>query len=370
MLSSQNNSYKLFLVTQLDDLSLLEDEWNVLESDIGYPLSGYHWSYYCAKYLYDHQNLRILVLTSDHCIEAIAPMAINKVRSVPRMETLGSSFLFEPCKLLYRSPQALKILVHNLVDFKYPFYLHRISSKSPVIDHLKGYHKKAGIFIARPSSGSGYISINTDWDTYFSNLSSSKRYDIRRKLKIAQKFGKVDFRFFNPNETEIASLLPVAFKLEGSGWKRQQKSDLMSNKPNFRFFSDFLSKAASKKQLRIGFMYIDEEPVSVVIGLVVFEKFWLLKNGYDPVWKACSPGILLMNAAIKYCFDCHLKKFEFLGGYEQFVHRFVGNCFHEYTSLAFFPYSLTGLSLLGLETLAHFLRKAIRALAYHQSEKT
>ena len=341
-------NFKADIITNIGVLADLEKEWKDFESVSRFPLSGYDWSLCCARSFYPENGLRIIVLRSAQRIEALAPLSIKKIKSIPRLECLGSSYLYEPCNFLYRSQDALKQLIKRIVALNYPFYLHRIPLDSPIADIVKAEQGKRGYILIRPSSGAGFIKINSSWHQFFARLSSSKRYDSRRKLKLAKKMGRVDFRFHAPRPPDCHELLRTAFKIEGSGWKRQHRSDLLSNRRLSRFFTEYLILAAANSALRIGFMYIDDSPVAVVIGIVRYNKFWLLKNGYDPQWKKCSPGILLINETVKYCFEQNYSGIEFLGTDEHYIRQLAGDGFHRYQSIAFFPYSLLGCSLLAL----------------------
>lgn len=348
---------KLNIITKIGGLSELEKEWKDFASLSQYPLTGYDWSLCCARNFYPENSLRIIVLRSTKRIEALAPLAIKRIKSIPRIECLGSSYLYEPCNFLYRSQDALKQLIKATVALNYPIYLQRLPLDSPIADIVEAEYGKRGYILSRPSSGTGFIKINSSWNQFFAQLSSSKRYDSRRKLKLAKKIGRVNFRFYAPRPKDCPDMLLTAFKIEGAGWKRQNRSDLLSNRRLCWFFIEYLIFAAANNALRIGFMYIDSFPVAVVIGIVRCNKFWLLKNGYDPKWKKCSPGILLMNETVKHCFEQNYRSIEFLGTNEHYIRQLAGDRFHRYKSIAFFPFRLLGLSLLGISTANHIYHR-------------
>jgi CelD/BcsL family acetyltransferase involved in cellulose biosynthesis len=351
---------KLDLITKIDDLVELEGEWKDLEALSRFPLSGYDWSLCCAMNFYPENSLRIIVLRSAHRIEALAPLSLKKNKSIPRIECLGSSNLYEPCDFIYRSNAALIQLIEETIALNFPFYLHRIPIDSTIADIIATKHGKKGYMVRLPSSSAGFINIDSDWNQYFSQLSSSKRYDSRRKLKIAKKIGQVEFRFYAPRPRDCRDMLPTTFKIEDSGWKQRNRSSLLSNRPLRRFFTEYLVLAAADNTLRIGFMYIDDSPVAVVIGIVRYKKFWLLKNGYDPKWKKCSPGILLLNETVKHCFEQNYRGIEFLGTDEHYIRQLAGDRFHRYQSIAFFPFRLLGLSLLSINAANHLYHRLRR----------
>jgi CelD/BcsL family acetyltransferase involved in cellulose biosynthesis len=66
-------------------------------------------------------------------------------------------------------------------------------------------------------------------------------------------------------------------------------------------------------------MRVGGVPISGQFGVDFGGRHWLLKIGYDERYSHCSPGILLMYAALERAFNDGLEGFEFLGSNESWI---------------------------------------------------
>jgi len=248
-------------------LGSLKEEWNNLVKIFGFPLLCHEWLASCAEAFYQNSDLRIVIVRSNGKIDAIAPMAVIKIRGVEYLEFLGSSFLYEPCNLIYRNHESLRILINQLIKFGRPVCFNRIPYESPIINMLSDFPKSKGIFIKRTSSGSAFVSIETSWEENDKNFSSKRRYDFKRKKRIAEKAGNIEFKIFCPPIEELSKHFATAFRVESAGWKGRKGSALLLNERLKNFFEIYSSLTCQEKTLRICFLNINDFAVAMVIGL-------------------------------------------------------------------------------------------------------
>ena len=338
-------------------LGSLKEEWNNLVKIFGFPLLCHEWLASCDEAFYQNSDLRIVIVRSNGKIDAIAPMAVIKIRGVEYLEFLGSSFLYEPCNLIYRNHESLRILINQLIKFGRPVCFNRIPYESPIINMLSDFPKSKGIFIKRTSSGSAFVSIETSWEENDKNFSSKRRYDFKRKKRIAEKAGNIEFKIFCPPIEELSKHFATAFRVESAGWKGRKGSALLLNERLKNFFEIYSSLTCQEKTLRICFLNINDFAVAMVIGLEYQNKFWLLKNGYDEKWRKCSPGIQLIHETVKYAFNKGLDSYEFLGSDEPYVRIWAKNNFRKYASIGFYPMNFSGFIGLGIDVGNFVYRK-------------
>ena len=88
----------------------------------------------------------------------------------------------------------------------------------------------------------------------------------------------------------------------------------------------------------------------MLIGVVYFSKFWILKIGFNDKYSNCSPGMLLTMETIKYAFEQNLSSYEFLGSYEKWQDMWPVEL-REYATIALYPYSFKSVFHLGINLL-------------------
>jgi CelD/BcsL family acetyltransferase involved in cellulose biosynthesis len=344
-----------------DRISLdnLKGEWNNLSKKFDSPILSHEWIATCAKVFYKEKDLHIIVIRSNGKINGIAPMAVCKKKGIEHLEFLGSSSLYEPCNLIYENNESLTDLLKNLTQLRIPIFFNRIPHNLHALSILSDFLRSKGIFIRRKSSGCAFLPITTSWKDYKNIFSSKRRYDFRRKRRMAEKIGRVEFKIFCPSMDKLSTNLTTAFKVESAGWKGRKGSALLTNKRLREFFEIYASLTCAEEILRLCFLYIDDFAVAMVIGLEYQKKFWLLKNGFDEKWKRCSPGIQLIHETVKYAFDRGLESYEFLGSDEPYVHIWAKNNFRKYASIGFYPRSLSGIIGFGLDA-GNFIYRKLR----------
>ena len=128
----------------------------------------------------------------------------------------------------------------------------------------------------------------------------SRRSTLRRKRKMAEKQGRVQFAILHPSVDELSGLLDELFRVESSGWKGKTATGLQHDRQQASFFRMYCDRMARKGLLRLGFMTIGETTAAVRLEVVWGNRSWELKIGYDERLAACSPGLLLSHEALKH----------------------------------------------------------------------
>jgi CelD/BcsL family acetyltransferase involved in cellulose biosynthesis len=341
------------------DLKSIESGWNELADTDKSPLMNYEWFVSCIEAFYREEDLRIIVIYSQDNITAIAPLISVKINFMKRLEFIGMSYLFEPCSFLYESEDALRLLLKEIIKLKCPLYLQRLPENSTVSRLLKELTRYRGVFIERQTSGSAYVSLNSEWEKYLNSFSPKRRYELRLKRRRAEKLGNVQIRIFCPKPEELDSYLDMAFKIESEGWKGREESALLYNSRLQLFIRQYAALACEQNILRLCFFCINEKAVAMIIGLESKDRFWIIKIGYEEKWKKCSPGMQLTLETIRYAFLNRLESYEFLGSDDSWKKDWTDSR-HPNMSLGYFPFSITGVSQLIIDIGQYIVRKVLK----------
>lgn len=180
-------------------------------------------------------------------------------------------------------------------------------------------------------ASSPWIRIDGPWKAYYGGISASWRSAHRRALRKAEAGGALSFEFTAPGPGELDGLMRLLIDVEAKGWKSRLGTALHANEPLRNFFLRYGRAASERGIARFAVLRIGGEPVAAQFGVDAGGRHWLLKIGYDESRAHCSPGILLMYAALERAFDAGLGAFEFLGSNESWI-RVWDHKVHRYYS--------------------------------------
>lgn len=329
------------VVSKIEDVETfdgLENDWTALSQESNALFLSYDWMRTCYTIFHKDDSLLIFTLRIDDQISAIVPLVIRKKRKgfVKILEYIGSRFHYEPCGILSNSLgiKYLDRVLTEIYKIKLPLYLKR-GQHNDIVRCMAEHGIAYDIFTAVSAP---FVPVTGTFETFASNLSKQRRYDLKRARRRAEQRGTVKFEILKPNQGEVIELLQICYRIEASGWKSQKGSAILNHYLPLRdFFNSYATKAAEKGIFRIGLMYIADAPVAMLFGVEYAKCFWVLKTGYDEEFSECSPGIQLMHECVRYSFANDLDRFEFLGSDEAWVHIWAKYCVHTYSDVNIYP---------------------------------
>jgi CelD/BcsL family acetyltransferase involved in cellulose biosynthesis len=186
--------------------------------------------------------------------------------------------------------------------------------------------------LVRSQERSPVVVLDGDWETYAGGLSSSLRRDLRRCRRRLEEQGRVwlDVR-------EDAGPLGEALDLERRGWKEQAGTAIASRPQTQQFYTEIAHWAAQRGWLRLIFLRVDERAVAFQFALEDGGSHLGLKTGFDPEFRAMSPGRLIVEASLERAFAIGLKRFEFMGTADAYKLRFANDTYDRVLFQAFSP---------------------------------
>ena len=346
----------------LHDLRALEEEWNLLANARHNPLLRHEWFLSCAEALHDEANLHVVTLRKNGRLQAIAPLVLVKRHGMPRLELLGGAALHEPSGLLYDGADSLMELCAVITQLPQPTVLQRLVEPSVLGEPLAKQAAGRGRLVTLAASSVPYIEIKSPWESYYNSLSSRRRYDLRHARAKLERSGKVSVEFVRPCEAELERLMQDNLRIESSGWKGRAGSALMFNLPLQRFMRAYTQHACRLGILQLCYLKCNNESIAMQIGIQYADRYWVLKIGYDERWAYCSPGMQLTLEAVKYAFDQGLTAYEFLGVNEPWLRVWTQQS-HSASTLLYYPYTIRGLSALGVDVLKYAVKRTVRSVS-------
>ena len=194
--------------------------------------------------------------------------------------------------------------------------------------------------VARTLERSPYLDIDGDWATYEAELNHTLLQKIRRRRKRLEAQGTVHFEV-DDGSTRLDELLAEAFAVEGSGWKSERRTAILSHPETLRFYTDVARWAAARGSLRLLFLRFDGRPIACQLALEEAGVSYLVKVGYDPDYRSSGPGVMLQRESLERAFRIGLRRYEFLGDEEPTKRRWTATIRERVLVQAFAP-TITG----------------------------
>ncbi len=306
-------------VDSIEGLMQIRREWISLELLFGNPLLTHNWFASLAASFPSQVQPEIILIRRDGEIKAIAPLAL-KGGLVKRLEILGSFATGEPGGVLFTDGRSIDDLWRAVVDMKSTTYLKGFRFGSPETRTLESLLRSSGIrFLAREEK-LPWISTNGKFEDYERKISSSRRSSFRRLRRLAESEGKLEFEVKTPSPENVDALLTEFFSVEASSWKGRTGTAMKSYSELGTFFREYSRLEAAGGRLRIFLLKVGGKTIAGQLTDLRSNRLWIFKIGHDEAWSWCSPGILLMNEVVKFCFESGLDACELLGSDEPWLH--------------------------------------------------
>ncbi len=190
---------------------------------------------------------------------------------------------------------------------------------------------------------SPYVRIDGEWSAYERHVGGKRLRELRRRLRKLENEGSVSIDFVRPTGSQLATLLSEGFAVEGSDWKSEQGTAILSRAETERFYTDVAHWAAANASLVLGFVRVNDRPVAFDMCLEAHGRISVLKGGFDTAFRAFAPRTILLHASLERAFRKRLHSYEFLGADDDYKLPW-SNGIRLAQRLQTFPGSPTGLA--------------------------
>jgi CelD/BcsL family acetyltransferase involved in cellulose biosynthesis len=208
-----------------------------------------------------------------------------------------------------------------------------LGALGPGLEELTATAETAGYrSLQRTLERSPFVTVDGDWEEYERSLGRSVRSDLRRCRRRLEELGRVALDV----EHDTAHL-EEALAVESLGWKGTAGTAILSASQTARFYGEVARWAAASGRLRLIFLRVDGHPVAFHLALEDDQTYFPLKGGFDPAFRAQSPGRLLIHATLERAFAVGLRRYEFLGDFDAYKLRWATEAYDRVLFQAFAP---------------------------------
>ncbi len=318
----QESDLRLDVVDDYPGLLALEGGWNDFVEKMGNasPFVSHAWVASWWHHFGDGMNLYIVVAWRGNQIVGIAPLMSSRERryGIP-LRRIGCLYNSQVQRLdflvmdadrreffqqLWRQLQKLRWDILELCQF---------SGSSEALLEIEMIASRQGVSFNHWMQGdSPFLSIEGSWTDYLSTLSSSRRYDTRRKLRRLSEKGTVNLETISSLK-EIDAALDDGFRIEAMAWKGESGTAIQSDSQLRSFYSELAKRMAATGDLRLYFLCAAGQRIAFQFCLHGKSRIYLLKPGYNPSYSRYSPSQLLTWLVLQQAFESGMTEYDFLG---------------------------------------------------------
>jgi CelD/BcsL family acetyltransferase involved in cellulose biosynthesis len=162
-------------------------------------------------------------------------------------------------------------------------------------------------------SRSPFLPLPPTYEDLLASVSHDLRSQVKRKRRALEKVGPVRLRIVCGGPG-LQDALEEVLRLEGSGWKSQAGTAILTDPALERLYRSFAARAAERGFLRLCLLEAGGETVAVDFDCSFGGIGYMLKTGYDERFRRYSPGLVLTAEMLRAAIDEGLCAYDFLGG--------------------------------------------------------
>lgn len=167
---------------------------------------------------------------------------------------------------------------------------------------------------------SPFLSFPPSYAELLAQKSPLFRANLRRRRRQLERLGTLSVERVT-DERRAAECLEEGFALEQRGWKGQQGTAIVQDRRARAFYIQMALEAARHGHLALFFLRLDGRPIAFHFGLVHRGIYYVPKLAYDESLVGCSPGLVLIEEAIRDGIARGLRGYDFLGGEAEWKHK-------------------------------------------------
>ena len=311
------------VITEYNDFIALEEEWNtLLEKCPNENVFLTHDWFRCWWEAFSSEKSLFVILVKDTGkIIAIAPLMISegKHRGLPvRKLTFMKDDNAAHADFIVpeRKNESISLIIDYLQTHK---KLWDIAVLENIIDEFDTYSvlqselkEKSMSFYINKAQNSPYISISSDWDTYYADKSSKFRKTLRNMVNRVKRLGEYSIEEYT-TQKNLDNILEEIYKISAKSWKGKIQSDISKSTENKNFFSKLSETAAKKGWLSIWLLKVDKKAIVMEYHLNYKKKVYALRSDFDESYNKYSPGSVINYEIIKKYFEKDITEYDMCG---------------------------------------------------------
>jgi CelD/BcsL family acetyltransferase involved in cellulose biosynthesis len=206
-----------------------------------------------------------------------------------------------------------------------------------------------------------YVRIRGDWDPYYKGLGKKFNRDMKHKQNRLSRFGYWEFRTEPAPPHGIDTLIETLAKTEEQS-RKQGAKPFFSIRKNREFLIKFSHLCIPKGWFDFSTITVHDVPIAYLIGFRYNSKYYAYNMAFLEEYYAASPGKLLINEKLKWCFESSgaIMEFDFLRG-DTYIKALWASAARQHSRLVLFDNSLyTRLIRLAVFRVRPMLKKLMK----------
>jgi CelD/BcsL family acetyltransferase involved in cellulose biosynthesis len=305
------------LVTSIDDLELIADEWNRLAARCASPFLTADWLLsWSTAYQQGTPAIHVLRDGRGRLIGGLACARRGGWLSSASNEQSGN---WGAIALDVAGREAVWAWLSATAPPRVRLTEMMADDARVATRHLaaQGFH-----LMRRTGARSPYLTLPENFETLAASVSRNLRSQVVRRRRALENAGDLRLRTVTGGEeAEIA--FEHVLRLEAAGWKGRQGTAMLADPGLLTLHRTFARRAASRGWLRLYLLELDGELIAADYGCSFADQGFLLKTTYDERYHHLSPGLVLRAEVLRACIEEGLRSYDFLGGSEAYKLRWT-----------------------------------------------
>ncbi len=321
--SIKPNDISVSEISRWEELEAVRDEWNeLLASGLGdTPFLRHEWLENWWRHFGAGRRLAVLLARREGRLLAALPLMEQRERlhgiPVTTLRSITNRHSYRYNALCAPGGEAgLEAIWGHLAGRARPWHaliLEEIPADASLLDPLLRAAERARAPVGVWRGGEvPFLTIEGTWEQYHAALSQKFRANLRRRRNQLRENGEVSYRCVAA-PGDVSEALRAGLKLEGSGWKDQAGSSIVSDPTLVSFYETWAKIAAANDWLRLSFLDVGGVPAAFDYSTHYHGRTYNMKIGYDPAWERFSVGQLLKEDILRHCFEREVREYDFLG---------------------------------------------------------
>ena len=299
-------------------------------------------------------RVRIYVAHDGDDVRGILPMKFPAGRRLAgrKLEALSNyySSLFMP---LVASADCLQEITDEIARERWDSVdLHPMAQDSPVFGDIEAALKHSGMSVQQYYCfGNWYLKVNErSYKDYSNALPSKLKNTLKRKGK---QFSAMASRMEIITGIDgVDSAIAAYQKVYDSSWKIQE--------PHPGFMPGLIRLCAVHGWLRLGLVYLDEEPIAAQLWIVKDGIAAIYKLAYDEKFAKLSAGSLLTAKLMEHVIDVdRVSEVDYLTGDDEYKRDWMSDRRERWGIIAYNRHTLRGILMSGFSLLKGYAKSII-----------
>lgn len=249
-----------------------------------------------------HETYSTLKIFKRHCLHSFT----NNSATVSGIITASSDL-----------PRVCAAIHHYLKENDHLFtelFLERLPASHTNISTLMNQFSQGwSQATLEPWPGSYYVDTTGSHADHLLSLSKRAQKNLRLKTNKLHKLKGVRWESLPSfSETAFNNLI----RIENTGWKKERGNPIVQSERTLHFFKKAAEIFSGKQQFMITTLFVEDRPLIMDYSLIAYGNFHTLKIAVDfdrTDLLNLSPGSLLTEELIRYCFEHKLQRLDFYG---------------------------------------------------------